>query len=198
MFSASARRKNAARAASRTRPRFEWLEDRLVLSTFRVNTTLDTVAVDFKRGKDAAGHISLRSAIMAADSRGGSNTIILPSGVFKLTIAGDQVHYDLTGSHPQISTFLNAAYGGSFAGLSVYRSMDPGPLICTLETELDEVRRMMLDRHARYLPVIDNQQLMGVISFYDVAKSVVDSQNFENQMLKAYIRDWPAEDDTKA
>jgi hypothetical protein len=23
---------------------------------------------------------------------------------------------------------------------------------------------------------------------------VVDSQNFENQMLKAYIRDWPAGD----
>jgi hypothetical protein len=33
--------------------------------------------------------------------------------------------------------------------------------------------------------------LMGVISFYDVAKAVVDSQNFENKMLKAYIRDWP-------
>ena len=88
--------------------------------------------------------------------------------------------------------------GGSFAGLSVYRSMDPGPLICTLETELDEVRRMMLEHHTRYLPVIDNRQLMGVISFYDVAKAVVDAQDFENQMLKAYIRDWPAEDDTKA
>jgi len=35
---------------------------------------------------------------------------------------------------------------------------------------------------------------MGVISFYDVAKAVVDSQNFENKMLKAYIRDWPEED----
>jgi predicted transcriptional regulator len=43
------------------------------------------------------------------------------------------------------------------------------------------------------MPVIDNQVLMGVISFYDVAKTVVESQNFENQMLKAYIRDWPAE-----
>lgn len=53
-------------------------------------------------------------------------------------------------------------------------------------------------RHARYMPVMDKRMLMGVISFYDVAKAVVDSQNFENQMLKAYIRDWPAEDDTKA
>lgn len=88
--------------------------------------------------------------------------------------------------------------GGSFDGLSVYRSMDPGPLICTLETELDEVRRMMLEHHARYLPVIDDRQLMGVISFYDVAKAVVDSQNLENQLLKAYIRDWPDEGDASA
>jgi hypothetical protein len=33
-----------------------------------------------------------------------------------------------------------------------------------------------------------------VISFYDVAKAVVDAQNFENKMLKAYIRDWPEEE----
>ena len=33
--------------------------------------------------------------------------------------------------------------------------------------------------------------LMGVISFYDVAKAVVEEQGFENKMLKAYIRDWP-------
>ena len=81
--------------------------------------------------------------------------------------------------------------GGSFGTTTVYRAMDSGPLICTMETELDEVRRMMLERHARYMPVINNRMLMGVISFYDVAKTVVDSQTFENKMLKAYIRDWP-------
>ena len=76
--------------------------------------------------------------------------------------------------------------------------MDNGPLTCTMETELDEVRRMMLERHARYMPVLDKMMLMGVISFYDVARAVVDSQNFENKKLKAYIRDWPAgEDDDK-
>jgi hypothetical protein len=37
---------------------------------------------------------------------------------------------------------------------------------------------------------------MGVISFYDVAKAVVDSQDFENRMLKAYIRDWPVEEES--
>jgi CBS domain-containing protein len=81
--------------------------------------------------------------------------------------------------------------GGAVGGTLVRTAMDDHPLTCTSETELDEVRRMMLDRHARYMPVMDRRMLMGVISFYDVAKAVVDSQNFENKMLKAYIRDWP-------
>ena len=87
--------------------------------------------------------------------------------------------------------------GGEIGGTLVRTAMDDHPLICTSETELDEVRRMMLDRHARYMPVLNQKLLMGVISFYDVAKTVVDSQNFENKMLKAYIRDWPEVEDGK-
>ena len=81
--------------------------------------------------------------------------------------------------------------GGEIGTTTVRRAMDDHPLTCTPDTEIDEVRRMMLDRHARYMPVMNQKMLMGVISFYDVAKAVVDSQNFENKMLKAYIRDWP-------
>jgi CBS domain-containing protein len=84
---------------------------------------------------------------------------------------------------------------GGVVGTSIVRTvMDDSPLTCTPETELDEVRRMMLQRHARYLPVMNERTLMGVISFYDVAKSVVEAQDFENRMLKAYIRDWPVDE----
>jgi CBS domain-containing protein len=85
------------------------------------------------------------------------------------------------------------ANGGSLGDEVVRRVMDEHPLTCTPETEIDEVRRMMLGRHARYMPVLSEKTLMGVVSFYDVAKAVVDSQDFENRMLKAYIRDWPVE-----
>jgi CBS domain-containing protein len=84
--------------------------------------------------------------------------------------------------------------GGTIGDTLVRTVMDDLPLTCTPETEIDEVRRMMLQRHARYLPVMDLSTLMGVISFYDVAKAVVDSQDFENRALKAYIRDWPVEE----
>jgi len=88
--------------------------------------------------------------------------------------------------------------GGNISKVVVRTAMDDHPLTCTMETDMDEVRRMMLDRHARYMPVMDRRLLMGVISFHDVARAVVDSQNFENKMLKAYIHDWPESADTAA
>jgi CBS domain-containing protein len=104
-------------------------------------------------------------------------------------------HGDLVGMLTFREVIQTVVKNGGQIGATLVRSaMDDAPLTCTAETELDEVRRMMLDRHARYMPVMDKRMLMGVISFYDVAKAVVDSQNFENKMLKAYIRDWPEED----
>jgi len=88
--------------------------------------------------------------------------------------------------------------GGMLGNTLVGSVMDDHPLTCTPDTEIDEVRRMMLGRHARYMPVLTQHTLMGVISFYDVAKAVVDGQDFENRMLKAYIRDWPVDAESDA
>ena len=106
-------------------------------------------------------------------------------------------HGDLVGmlTFREVIQALNKN-GGALGESTVRSAMDDHPLTCSPDTELDEVRRMMLESHARYMPVIGNRKLQGVISFYDVAKAVVDSQNFENKMLKAYIRDWPEEQKT--
>ena len=104
-------------------------------------------------------------------------------------------HGDLVGMLTFREVIAAIVKNGGSVGTTLVRSvMDDHPLTCTPETEIDEVRRMMLGRHARYMPVMNGRTLMGVISFYDVAKAVVDSQDFENRMLKAYIRDWPVEE----
>ncbi len=105
-------------------------------------------------------------------------------------------HGDLVGMLTFREVIQAVVKNGGSVGTTIVRTvMDDAPLTCTPETDMDEVRRMMLMRHARYMPVLERRTLMGVISFYDVAKAVVDSQDFENRMLKAYIRDWPAEKD---
>jgi CBS domain-containing protein len=102
-------------------------------------------------------------------------------------------HGDLVGMLTFREVIVAIVKNGGAVGSTIVRTaMDDHPLTCTSETDLDEIRRMMLERHARYMPVMDRRMLMGVISFYDVARAVVESQNFENRMLKAYIRDWPA------
>ena len=103
-------------------------------------------------------------------------------------------HGDLVGMLTFREVISAVVRNGGGVGTTIVRTvMDDAPLTCTPETDMDEVRRMMLQRHARYMPVMEKRALMGVISFYDVAKAVVDAQDFENRMLKAYIRDWPAD-----
>ncbi len=85
------------------------------------------------------------------------------------------------------------ANGGAVGDGTVSAAM-AAPRIVGPDTDVMELRRMMLEEHARYLPVLDGRTLMGVVSFYDVAKAVLEEQSYENRMLKAYIRDWPEQE----
>ncbi len=79
------------------------------------------------------------------------------------------------------------------ADLRVRDLMFTDPQVVTPGMDLNELRQVMIESHQRYLPVVEGERLLGVISFIDVARAVLDEQGFENKMLKAYIRDWPAE-----
>lgn len=85
-----------------------------------------------------------------------------------------------------------AAKGGSLGDTRVGDIMVRDPVTATPEMEVNDLRRMMLDTGARYLPVLQEGRLLGVISFRDVAKAVLEEQDFENKMLKGYIKNWPA------
>ncbi|MEO8740608.1 MAG: CBS domain-containing protein [Casimicrobiaceae bacterium] len=82
---------------------------------------------------------------------------------------------------------------GTLGDLTVSEIHVSDPLTATTSLDVMELRRRMLDRHARYVPIIDGPTLLGVISFHDVAKAVYDEQNFENRMLKSYIKNSPDE-----
>ena len=75
----------------------------------------------------------------------------------------------------------------------VGEAMQTDPPITSPDMDVDELRRLMVTTHTRYLPVMDGDTLMCVISFHDVAKAVLEERNFENKLLKAYIKDWPEE-----
>ena len=85
-----------------------------------------------------------------------------------------------------------AKKGGSLGDTKVADIMVHDPVTATPEMEVNDLRRTMLESGARYLPVMQDGRLLGVISFRDVAKAVLEEQDFENKMLKGYIKNWPA------
>jgi CBS domain-containing protein len=85
-----------------------------------------------------------------------------------------------------------AARGGSVGDTRVADIMVRDPVTATPDMEVNDLRRTMLESGARYLPVVQEGKLLGVISFRDVAKAVLEEQDFENKMLKGYIKNWPA------
>ncbi len=85
-----------------------------------------------------------------------------------------------------------AGRGGSLGELRINDIMERDPVCAAPDMEVNDLRRTMLESGARYLPVIQEGKLLGVISFRDVAKAVLEEQDFENKMLKGYIKNWPA------
>ncbi|HRD34242.1 MAG TPA: CBS domain-containing protein [Rhodocyclaceae bacterium] len=83
--------------------------------------------------------------------------------------------------------------GANWGEMTVGDAMISAPLVAQPNMEMDELRRLMVDHHQRYLPVMNENVLLGVVSFHDVAKAVLEEQSFENRMLKNYIRNWPAD-----
>jgi CBS domain-containing protein len=85
-----------------------------------------------------------------------------------------------------------AAKGGALGEMRVADMMVRDPVTAAPDMEVNDLRRTMLESGARYLPVMQEGKLLGVISFRDVAKAVLEEQDFENKMLKGYIKNWPA------
>ena len=92
----------------RYRPQLDVLEDRHLPSTFMVNTVLDVV-------NPADRKLSLREAITKANHHAGADTIVLPAGVFKLTLAGD----DNTNDAGDFDVRDTVTFQGAGAGASI-------------------------------------------------------------------------------
>src|SRR5262245_43085915 len=80
---------------------------------------------------------------------------------------------------------------GALGDAKVGEIMERDPVTASPAMEVNDLRRTMIDSGARYLPVMERDRLIGVVSFRDVAKAVLEEQDFENRMLKGYIKNWP-------
>ncbi|MDR2837697.1 MAG: CBS domain-containing protein [Azonexus sp.] len=86
------------------------------------------------------------------------------------------------------------AHGSHIDGMTVGEVMIGDPVTVFPEMEINALRQLMVEKRSRYVPVLEEEELLGVISFLDVAKAVLEEQGLENRMLKRYIKNWPGDE----
>ena len=60
-------------------------------------------------------------------------------------------------------------------------------VVVTPETTIDESMAVMTDRRIRHLPVVENGEVVGIVSIGDLVKFKSKQQSFEIQYLTDYI-----------
>jgi CBS domain-containing protein len=81
--------------------------------------------------------------------------------------------------------------GGSLGNAAVRDAMVRDPAVVGPEDTIDHVLGLMTARHVRYLPVMEGEKLLGVISYFDVAKASLSEAASENRLLRRYIESQP-------
>lgn len=82
-------------------------------------------------------------------------------------------------------------HGADYGNKLVHQYMTTQPIIGNPEDTVDYVRGVMTEYRISHLPVLQGEDLVGIISFHDVAKACLSEAKFENHLLKRYIRHWP-------
>jgi CBS domain-containing protein len=83
------------------------------------------------------------------------------------------------------------ARGCSLTEVKVSELMEKEPVVATPDDTVDYARDAMTKSRISHLIVLEGSKLAGVISFHDVAKAALKEANFENSLLKRYIKHWP-------
>lgn len=64
----------------------------------------------------------------------------------------------------------------------------------SLDYAMDLMTRNPTKRRIRHLPVVDDGNLAGLISIGDIVHALLTQTEFENKLLKNYIKHWPDEE----
>ncbi|MCO4292639.1 CBS domain-containing protein [Solitalea sp. MAHUQ-68] len=65
--------------------------------------------------------------------------------------------------------------------------MTESPIVVSPNDSIEHCMRLMTDKFIRHLPVVDEGQIVGLISIGDVVKYIIDEQKFIIENLEHYI-----------
>jgi CBS domain-containing protein len=77
--------------------------------------------------------------------------------------------------------------GANLLKLTVSDVMTRDVFTCATTEDLNQLRREMVTRRARHIPIVENDKLIGIISMGDIVKNRLDELEDETQQMRDYI-----------
>ena len=70
----------------------------------------------------------------------------------------------------------------------VSKIMTANPLTVSSSNSLEECMAIMVHKHIRHLPVVENKKVVGIISVGDIVKNIIELQGNQIKFLETYIK----------
>ena len=78
--------------------------------------------------------------------------------------------------------------GKSSAQTPVSEIMTQNVIYVEPSQPIEEIMALMVGKHIRHLPVLENKKLVGIISISDVVRELISEQKLLIEQLESYIR----------
>lgn len=77
--------------------------------------------------------------------------------------------------------------GRSSNTTAIKEVMTPNPITITMDTHIDQCMSIMSSKKIRHLPIVEGDEMIGVISIGDVVKFTIEEQKGIIEQLEHYI-----------
>ena len=102
-----------------------------------------------------------------------------------MAVAKDQKPTGVVSERDIVRYLVTASTGTADTVVSEIMSTDF--IACDLSTTSSELMEIMTNHKIRHIPIIDNGQLLGMVSIGDVVSRLIDIYGAENEQLRTYI-----------
>lgn len=75
--------------------------------------------------------------------------------------------------------------------------MSTDVLTADIGETLEQVMVRMTNNRIRHIPILNQGKLAGVLSMGDIVNAALEQTNFQNELLKRYISNWPDEEEAE-
>ena len=77
--------------------------------------------------------------------------------------------------------------GETSPALAVRDIMERRVIVAQPEQSIEQCMALMTEKRVRHLPVLEGEQLIGIISIGDLVKSIISDQKFTIDQLEHYL-----------